>query len=49
VSGSRTLDDLERDAIATALAAAGGNRKAAAEALGIGLRTLYDKLKRYRL
>jgi DNA-binding NtrC family response regulator len=27
----------------------GGNRKEAAERLGIGLRTLYEKLKRYRL
>jgi two-component system, NtrC family, response regulator AtoC len=45
----QTLAELERDAIARALAAAGGNRKDAAERLGIGLRTLYDKLKRYRL
>jgi len=45
----RTLADLERDAIARTLAAVGGNRRDAAERLGIGLRTLYDKLKRYRL
>jgi two-component system response regulator FlrC len=45
----RTLADLERDAIARTLGAVGGNRKDAAERLGIGLRTLYDKLKRYRL
>ena len=44
-----TLADLERDAIQRALAATGGNRREAAERLGIGLRTLYDKLKRYRL
>lgn len=44
-----SLADLERDAIARALAVTGGNRKDAAERLGIGLRTLYDKLKRYRL
>ncbi len=44
-----TLEDLERAAIEEALAATGGNRRAAAERLGIGLRTLYDKLKRYRL
>ena len=43
-----TLDDIERAAIERALAAVGGNRRAAAERLGIGLRTLYDKLKRYR-
>jgi len=46
---SGTLEDIERAAIAAALAAVGGNRRAAAERLGIGLRTLYDKLKRYRL
>src|SRR5262249_11629762 len=47
--GVRSLADLEREAIERALAAVGGNRKEAAERLGIGLRTLYDKLKRYRL
>jgi two-component system, NtrC family, response regulator AtoC len=41
------LERLERDAIVRALAASQGNRRKAAEALGIGLRTLYDKLKRY--
>ena len=41
------LDELERDAITRALAATQGNRRRAAAALGIGLRTLYDKLKRY--
>ena len=45
----RPLADLERDAIANALGAFDGNRKQAAEALGIGLRTLYDKLKRYEI
>ena len=44
-----SLADLERDAIEQTLAAVGGNRKEAAARLGIGLRTLYDKLKRYRL
>ncbi len=43
-----TLDEMEREAIERALAAVGGNRRAAAERLGIGLRTLYDKLKRYK-
>ena len=47
--GVRSLATLEREAIEQALAAVGGNRKEAAERLGIGLRTLYDKLKRYRL
>ena len=45
----RTLEDVERAAVEEALAAVGGNRRAAAERLGIGLRTLYDRLKRYRL
>jgi two-component system response regulator AtoC len=44
----RTLDDVERAAIDEALAAAGGNRRAAAERLGIGVRTLYEKLRKYR-
>ena len=48
-AASRTLEELERDAIRSALAAAGGNRREAAESLGIGLRTLYEKLKRYDL
>ncbi len=43
------LRALERDAIVRALDAARGNRRRAADALGIGLRTLYEKLKRYDL
>ncbi len=46
-SGAPTLEEAERDAITRALAAHGGNRRAAAGHLGIGLRTLYEKLKRY--
>jgi two-component system response regulator FlrC len=42
-----TMDQIERRAIEDALAAVGGNRRQAAERLGIGLRTLYDKLRRY--
>ncbi|MBK9030663.1 MAG: sigma-54-dependent Fis family transcriptional regulator [Myxococcales bacterium] len=41
------LEELERMAIDQALAETGGNRKDAAARLGIGLRTLYEKLKRY--
>jgi two-component system response regulator FlrC len=41
----KTLKDLEREAILKALAASGGNRRKAAEQLGIGLRTLYTRLK----
>lgn len=44
-----TLADMEKRAIADALSSSGGNRKAAAEKLGIGVRTLYDKLRRYDL
>jgi DNA-binding NtrC family response regulator len=44
-----SLADLERATIERTLASVGGNRRAAAEKLGIGLRTLYDKLKRYQL
>ncbi len=46
-SCARTLEDLEREAIRRALDLHGGNRRKAAEYLGIGLRTLYEKLKKY--
>jgi two-component system response regulator FlrC len=42
-----TVFEMERDAIVGALAATDGNRRRAAARLGIGLRTLYDKLKRH--
>ncbi len=42
-----TLEAAERDAIEKALAETRGNRRRAAERLGIGVRTLYEKLKRY--
>ncbi len=44
----RTIEAMEHDHIVAALARHGGNRKAAADALGISLRTLYYRLKRYR-
>lgn len=44
-----TLAELEREAIIQALDDVEGHRKKAAERLGIGLRTLYDKLKRYNI
>ncbi len=47
VEGS--LAELERQTILRTLAAVGGNRRLAATKLGIGLRTLYEKLKRYDL
>ena len=46
-TGIRPLADLEHDAILAALEHVGGNRRKAAELLGIGERTLYDKLKKY--
>jgi len=45
--GPKTLKELEREAILAALAACQGNRREAAEQLGIGLRTLYARLKEY--
>ena len=42
-----TLDQLERQAIQSALDRCGGHRRQAAEQLGIGLRTLYEKIKQY--
>ena len=46
-AGGGSLSDAERDAIARA--EVGGNRRQAAARLGIGLRTLYEKIKRYGL
>jgi DNA-binding NtrC family response regulator len=48
-SEATSLADLERQTIERTLAAVGGNRRQAATKLGIGLRTLYEKLKRYDL
>jgi two-component system, NtrC family, response regulator AtoC len=45
----KSLDELEKEDIRRALAATGGHRKQAAARLGIGLRTLYLKLKQYGL
>src|SRR5215471_8025690 len=45
--GVQTLDDLERQAILQALAESRGNKKRAAELLGIQRPTLYNKIKRY--
>ncbi len=42
-----SLEEIEKRAIERALASVRGKRRAAATKLGIGLRTLYDKLKRY--
>ena len=48
-SDEGSLAQLERQTIQRTLAAVGGNRRLAATKLGIGLRTLYEKLKRYDL
>jgi len=42
-----TMSDLEREAITSALREVRGNRRKAAEMLGIGERTLYRKIKEY--
>jgi DNA-binding NtrC family response regulator len=44
-----TIQDMEREAIALALRTMKGNRRRAAEMLGIGERTLYRKIKEYQL
>jgi DNA-binding NtrC family response regulator len=44
-----SLSELERATIERTLASVDGNRRLAAAKLGIGLRTLYEKLKRYDL
>jgi DNA-binding NtrC family response regulator len=44
-----TMEELERNAIALALRRSDGNRRKAAESLGIGERTLYRKIKEYQL
>jgi two-component system response regulator HydG len=45
--GSRTLQDIEREAILTTLQLTEGNKSKAAEKLGITRKTLYKKLKTY--
>jgi len=44
-----TLDEMEERAIRAALSEVGGNRRKAAEQLGMGERTLYRKIKKYGL
>ncbi|MCA8924660.1 MAG: sigma-54-dependent Fis family transcriptional regulator [Planctomycetes bacterium] len=45
----RSMEDIERDAIAATLELVGGNRKQAADMLEIGERTLYRKIEKYGL
>jgi DNA-binding NtrC family response regulator len=42
-----TMEDVEAEAIRLVLDAVGGNRRKAAESLGIGERTLYRKIRKY--
>lgn len=46
--GGRTLAEVERESILSALDSKGGNRTYAAKELGISVRTLRNKLKEYR-
>ncbi|MBI2467828.1 MAG: sigma-54-dependent Fis family transcriptional regulator [Candidatus Rokubacteria bacterium] len=48
-ASAATLRDLERQAIARTLVATGGNRRRAADILGIGLKTLYRKIHEFGL
>ncbi|MBX6364589.1 MAG: sigma-54-dependent Fis family transcriptional regulator [Gemmatimonadetes bacterium] len=47
IRAGMTMDDIEREAIIAALKEVRGNRRKAAEMLGIGERTLYRKIKEY--
>ena len=47
--GVQSLDDMERNAIIQALAQCHGNKKKAAQVLGIQRPTLYNKMKRYAI
>jgi DNA-binding NtrC family response regulator len=47
--GVQSLDDVERVTILQALAQCHGNKKKAAQLLGIQRPTLYNKLKRYAI
>jgi len=44
----QTMDELQRDAIEQALRRSGNDRTRAARMLGISVKTIYDKLARYR-
>jgi DNA-binding NtrC family response regulator len=48
-TGVQTLDDVEKNTILQALAQCHGNKKKAAELLGIQRPTLYNKLRRYAI
>jgi DNA-binding NtrC family response regulator len=46
---SLRLEAVEQEVLREALQARGGDKRAAARALGLGLSTLYAKLKKYQL
>jgi DNA-binding NtrC family response regulator len=48
VEGGLSLDEMERRVILQTIELVGGNKSRAAEMLGISLKTLYNKLDRYR-
>ena len=47
ISPGRSIADVEKDLILNTLAHFGGDKKAAAESLGISLKTLYNRLGQY--
>jgi DNA-binding NtrC family response regulator len=49
ITPGMTMTEIERAAIEAALRETRGNRRKAAELLGIGERTLYRKLREYQL
>ena len=49
ITAGATMADIERSAIELALRETRGNRRRAAEMLGIGERTMYRKIKEYKL
>jgi DNA-binding NtrC family response regulator len=49
VTPGMRMDEIERLVIQAAVRETGGNRRKAADMLGIGERTLYRKLKEYRI
>ncbi|MEN8690131.1 MAG: helix-turn-helix domain-containing protein [Desulfobacterales bacterium] len=46
---SKTLEDIEKEHIMRVLAETDGNQSQAANVLGINRKTLYKKIKKYRI
>jgi DNA-binding NtrC family response regulator len=49
LAAGMSLEEAERNLILATLDELGGNKRLAAESLGVSLKTLYNKLKRYRI